>query len=261
MNPPSRSLSNVVSLLVFMIVILGAAFGFVSYQYATNNSRVEVTTTVQNTVTYTKMIVSTQVSTVSASSVAVTRITNNVTTVSSQTSCGVVSVSELANMTQVALAVSGINTSLSILPAVPQVSIGNCNYTQVQTSTPTSCGVLCGGGIGYIDSYSYELVMEITLQAAAASRGGNYSVTLAVPSSPTGNLTRLFGGVLSYIEVNSKQVSWSATPPCLQGSANGATTEQDCMNQDSTSISFSLPYQAASSAYGIAIISSVTTVP
>lgn len=251
----SRAIGQSLAVIIVILIILAALGG---YGLGYLNQITPQTTTV--TSISTQLITSTTTSFSTYQSIEVTKVTNSTTTLSTETSCGLTTATSMANAT---LSLAGNRMALEIQPTVSRLLVTECAYSQIHTSTSAACGFLCANGTGYINYNSYELAMDVVLNGSSASGGNSSTVTLRVPSSPFGNFSKIFGGIVGYgqvdVFVNSQKLSWSATPTCVD--VSDTTTQPDCITQDSTSMTFGLPSQVTSSAYNIVINSSLTTVP
>ena len=49
------------------------------------------------------------------------------------------------------------------------IDLSGCSYVYTSLSTATRCGVMCGGGIGYIDQQSYVLKLNFSLSTGSST--------------------------------------------------------------------------------------------
>jgi hypothetical protein len=177
------------------------------------------------------------------------------TTIMTDLGCGISSVSSpeatvsfLVNTTSA----NDVKVNVSTSPALPLEATA-CSYIYTNTTTPTACGVMCGGGIGYTEAVSYMWKLNFSMSSSASS--GSYNLTIASESG----MTELFP--LPYHEqiyLNSQQLtSWYSNPPCYGGEG----IESDCMMSNATSIAIELPAANESSTYQLVISSAEYLVP
>lgn len=69
--------------------------------------------------------------------------------------------------------VKGVDVTMTVGPAVSQVTLSGCNYKTTSTKTPIRCGTMCGGGLGSINYYSD--VLQFNMSMVGVSHSLNYS--------------------------------------------------------------------------------------
>jgi hypothetical protein len=125
-----------------------------------------------------------------------------------------------------------VTAAATVSPAIPLEAVG-CSYAYSHTTTPVACGVMCGGGIGNIESYSQELRLNLSL--SPEDKLGIYNLTIA-----SDRMSALFSQGLIQVSVNSLQVASSST---------------------TSSITFELPSPLEKIPYQLVVSSTETTVP
>ena len=163
---------------------------------------------------------------------------------------------ETANESILSFAVSGIDVNLTIQPAVSILPTG-CSYSMIHNTTPTACGVMCGGGVGYIEYYSDRLQTNFSIgNITSVNSAGGYNATVSAD-----RLTSLFQNLATQVYVNAQQIDWNGYPPsCLEGDSSGTSTYSlDCLTSSTTHLTFALP--GTTTTYSILVNSSKTLVP
>jgi hypothetical protein len=126
-----------------------------------------------------------------------------------------------------------------------------CSYSSTKTVTPTACGVMCGGGIGYITTNTDVWNLNISISSADYKTGHNLTVT-------SENGFGLLFLPFTQIFLNGQQTTaWYSNPPCMGG--NGV--EGDCLLSTATAVSIELPASFGNGQYQLTIYSSETLVP
>jgi hypothetical protein len=164
---------------------------------------------------------------------------------------------ETANESTLTFSVSGIDVNLTVQPAVSIVLTG-CSYSMIHVTTPTACGVMCGGGIGYIEYYSDTLETNFSIgNTTRVNSAGGHNATISV----AGRLTSLFQNLATQVYVNAQQTDWNGYPPsCLEGDSSGTSTYSlDCLTSSTTKLAFALP--GTTSTFAILVNSSKTLIP
>ncbi len=146
---------------------------------------------------------------------------------------------------------SDVGVNVSVTPALTISAIG-CSHTFTNTTTPTACGVMCGGGIGY--TYSIFDVWKLNFSLSSPVASGGYNITIAAGSG----MADLFPGLSTQVYLNSQQITtWYSNPPCYGGQG----IESNCMTSGATSIAIQLPTPVEGGAYQLMVSSGEYLVP
>ena len=137
--------------------------------------------------------------------------------------------------------------------AATSLETAGCSYTYTNVTTPTACGVMCGGGIGYTYQYSYVLKLNFSLSSGTNVASQNLTI------SQGSGLSGVFPEPNTQLTLNSQKVTWYSNPPC--SGEDGQGVQSDCMSTNATSMIVELPSPVQSGAFQLVITSAIYLVP
>ena len=130
--------------------------------------------------------------------------------------------------------------NLAISPSSP-IEVSSCRYIVSDTYYQTSCSVFCSNGSGLSEVKLYDLEFNISINNGANSNlPAEYLARLSIANNTPGELTSIFGGSITSLSVNDLPVSYNATEPCLSFMNTTTSAESNCINQDSSTITFNI---------------------
>jgi hypothetical protein len=132
-----------------------------------------------------------------------------------------------------------------------RVETATCSYVFTNTTTPVACGVMCGGGIGKTEQYSYVWKLNFSLSSADSAAGQNLTI------SQGRGMNSVFPEQGNHVSLDSQMVTWYSNPACYGGDG----VESDCMTSNATSITIELPSSIENGTFQLVISSSADLVP